>query len=108
MTPEKRNHKRTPLRDIVGSYGQADLRVVNASNGGLCLEGSTPLPVGRSCLVRLHVDGRSLHISGTVSWCKLVGTKKTNRTTVQPVYLGGMEYDRGSRDSRPLADKLRY
>ncbi len=108
MSEEKRKYKRTRIRDVVGSYGQSEVEVVNASRGGLGLEGGSPLPVGRACLVRLHVEGRSVHVSGKISWCRLVGTRKVSASTVRPVYLGGLEYDLGSRESRPLSGLLRY
>ena len=108
MSKEHRAHRRTPLRDIEGTYGKSDVAVLNASRGGLCLKGSSPLPVGKTFLVRLEVDGRALHVSGTVSWCRLIGTTRVSSSTVNAVYQGGMEYDLGSRKSQPLSSKLRY
>lgn len=106
---ERRRHPRYEVSGLRGSLVvPIEIRVINLSLGGMALETHSYLQFGRAYNLRLEGAGRSLALSGTVAWCSLKGTRKSEHGEVLPVYRAGLRFEElGGERSRELWELIR-
>lgn len=93
---DRRQTRRHPVQDLEGSLlFSYRCRILDLSEEGVAVRTRTPLAPGRTYTLKLEHDGRSIHLSGTVAWCRLEGTKSSGDDEKIPVYRAGIELPEG-------------
>lgn len=91
---EKRRFPRFEVPNLSGSLTvPVEITVINLSLGGLALETNSYLHFGRSYTLRLADDEHSLALTGTVAWCSLKRTLKSDDGEVLPIYRAGLRFE---------------
>jgi hypothetical protein len=91
---EKRSHARLPVEDVSGGFRfSTNAKIVNLSLDGMSLETSDYLQVGRSYSLRLTHEEEELSLGGSVVWCRMVGTTRTESGDSIPVYSAGLQFE---------------
>ena len=104
--------RRFPRYEVAGVDGHLvvpiRIRVINVSLGGMALETHSYLQFGRAYTLRLEGGERRLSLTGTVAWCSLRQTAKSEDGEVLPVYRAGLKFEALSGEStRELWDLIR-
>lgn len=95
-----RRHKRYEVDGVEGTLVVShDARVLNMSLTGLAVETTSLLKLGSSYWVRLPQGEGELKFKATVSWCRLVGVRRSASGDSGPVYNAGLDF-RESLDER--------
>lgn len=90
----RRRFDRYAADDLQGSFSYAvEAVVLNISLGGFAVRTATQLTIGRMYRFRLGSGDNSVHLTGTVQWCKMAGTEKLESGDVVPVYKAGIAFD---------------
>jgi Tfp pilus assembly protein PilZ len=91
---ERRRFRRFEVRGLSGSLlVPVKIRLVNLSVGGMALETHSYLRFGRSYTVKLEGDERGLTLAGTVAWCTLKSTARSDHGEVLPLYRAGLKFE---------------
>ena len=90
----RRRFDRYAADDLQGSFSYAvEAVVLNISLGGFAVRTATQLTIGRVYRFRLGSGDNTVHLTGTVQWCKMAGTEKLESGDVVPVYQAGIAFD---------------
>ncbi len=65
-------------------------RVLNVGHRGLAFETLERPFVGRSHFFRIGLGSKQLRLSGSIQWCRLVGTESCAYGEVKPVFRAGV------------------
>lgn len=91
---EHRLHRRFEVHDITGVFlFDVDAKVLNLSLGGMALESSRSLQVGRRYSFRIRDGAELVTVSGVVAWCNLRRTLRTEGDEVAPCYHAGVRFE---------------
>jgi len=91
---EHRLHRRFEVHDISGVFlFDADATVLNLSLGGMALESSHPLQVGRRYSFRIRDGAELVTLSGVVAWCNLRRTRRVEGDEIVPCYHAGVRFE---------------
>lgn len=94
---DRRCHERHPVCDIRGFVAfNKPLEAKDLSLGGLTLETPCGLAVGRTYPLKLRHGQLTVSLTGTVTWCSLRRTRRTERGDIEPVFAAGIRF--GSLD----------
>lgn len=104
--------RRNPRFDVENLDGRLAFNlgaeVVNISPAGMCVRTTSPLVVHRSYDISLSQAGEQVRLKGTVRWCTLRSTRRTQSNEVEPLYEAGVAFDGLLTDAAvPLLDFLR-
>lgn len=93
--PERRNCRRY---SVVGVGVQTELisgKLLNLGIGGLAIETSTPLRVGRRYALRVGDRDTGRSIQASVCWCQLFTTRRLRAGEITPIYRAGLAIESG-------------
>ena len=104
--------RRSPRFDVEDLDGRLAFNlgaeVVNISPAGMCVRTTSPLVVHRSYDISLSQAGEQVRLKGTVRWCTLRSTRRTQSNEIEPLYEAGVAFDGLLTDAAvPLLDFLR-
>lgn len=108
---ERRQRRRHAVEDVRASVlFSHECRILNLSSSGMAVQTGVPLSPGRSYTVKIEGGSPRLRLPGTVAWCRLKGTKRTEEGDSLPQYAAGIEFQRNLTDTarellRLLQDK---
>lgn len=89
-----RRHHRYDVDGLKGTLQfSANVRIVNISAGGMQVETTSHLNVGRRYTFKLCRDTDSVRIGGAVAWCVLKGGEKLADGEVAPSFVAGIAFD---------------
>lgn len=90
---ERRRQRRYPVSDVQGTLlFSVPVTVLNMSLTGMAMETTSRLQIGRRYTLKIKQDQEYLTLSGTVTWCSLGKTRKTETGEVVPVYRAGVQF----------------
>jgi hypothetical protein len=101
LAQDKRQHKRfkVPLDGLSGRLDDDQLvEIIDLSVGGIAIESSRRLTVGREYFMRLQAQSHSLEVRGTVIWSRIVDNKEGPFGQRSPVYVSAIRLQKGSED----------
>ncbi len=104
--------RRNPRFDVENLDGRVAFNfgaeVVNISPAGMCVRTTAPLVVHRSYDISLATEGETQRLKGTVRWCTLRSTRRTEHDEVEPLYEAGIAFEGLLTDAAaPFLDFLR-
>ncbi|MEM6704927.1 MAG: PilZ domain-containing protein [Acidobacteriota bacterium] len=104
--------RRNPRFDVENLDGRLAFNlgaeVVNISPAGMCVRTTSPLVVHRSYDISLSQSGEQIRLKGTVRWCTLRSTRRTQSNEIEPLYEAGVAFDGLLTEAAvPLLDFLR-
>jgi Tfp pilus assembly protein PilZ len=89
-----RKHRRYDLSGVTGSLWFAtEVQVLDISAGGMKVETSAHLEVGRTYQFRLHHERQRAVLYGRVVWCTLKGSRRVDDDWIEPAYRAGVSFD---------------
>lgn len=90
--PERRERPRHRLQEVRGNLQfSRTCQVLNLSGAGMAIETCAALAPGRRYAFTIQHEGRPIALAGTVAWCRLQGTRRTDAGESSPSYLAGIE-----------------
>jgi hypothetical protein len=91
---DQRRYRRFEVHDITGVFlFDVDATVLNLSLGGMALESSHPLQVGRRYSFRIRDGAELVNLSGVVAWCNLRRTRREAGDEIVPCYHAGVRFE---------------
>jgi Tfp pilus assembly protein PilZ len=91
---EHRLHRRFEVHDIAGVFlFDVDATVLNLSLGGMALESTHALQVGRRYSFRIRDGAELVAVSGVVAWCNLRRTRREEGDQIVPCYQAGVRFE---------------
>lgn len=91
---DQRRYRRFEVHDITGVFlFDVDATVLNLSLGGMALECSRALQVGRRYSFRIRDGAELVNVSGVVAWCNLRRTRRDEGDEIVPCYHAGVRFE---------------
>jgi hypothetical protein len=104
---DRRERRRLQLEGVTGRLQVApDATIFDVSLGGLAVETSAWLGIGRAYQVRLAHGDQAVDLSGRVVWCRLVRTERLPEGETRPMYRAGIRFEPGDESFRALTDLI--
>lgn len=93
---ERRRSERHAVQGVKGTlHLSASAKIVNMSMTGMAVETDAQIRVGRRYSITLnHASDVTIHLAGSVVWCRLRDTCPTEGEAAGPVYEAGFKFDR--------------
>lgn len=88
----KRHEPRHAAEGVTANVGPIEAKVTDVSAGGMGIQSSEPLKVGRVMNVTVRLGGSAVDVTGIVRWCRME-MKKQPSGEVRPVYGAGLKLD---------------
>lgn len=91
---EGRRHKRFEIDEAVhgNMLFASEVRIIDISLGGLCIEVNRRLNIGREYTVKVEDNGKAIILKGTVMWSVISDMKKSSDEEITPMYKAGIEF----------------
>lgn len=90
----RRRYPRYNVDGVVGDFVvPTPVKVANLSLGGMAVETYRNLDLGRSYQIEIHHRRRPFSLLGSVVWCGLTHTRRTEEEDILPVYRAGIEFE---------------
>ncbi len=107
---ERRQRRRHPVADVRASVlFSHKCQVLNLSSDGMAVLTSVPLSPGRSYTLTIEGGAPQLRLPGTVAWCRLQGTRRTEEGESLPRYAAGIDLQSELSDNaRELLELLQH
>jgi hypothetical protein len=101
---DRREGRRHQVEGVSGRLQVApDAVIFDVSVGGMAVETSAWLGIGRPYQIRLSHGDELLPLTGMVVWCRLVRTERLKRGETRPTYRAGIRFQHDEESQRALA-----